>query len=674
MSEARTEPVTAQQLESWVSQGDYHSALQALGRPEFTPGDGSWPDWIFTQMHLAHFQNPLLSSQATIEPDEYRDLRKFLTKASSNRLSPEDHDRCWQCYVHLCQTLHTPILSVVYHATFFDASPFDLALIMAQKGDVMSLEVMFYHFRHILPKWKLLDSLPVSLDATMYARLVLMDKNLKDSWLDSHVQGRYRARGQITDWIQVVEEYQPYCALLDKWRRLLMEEENLQSSDKLSESNQSEAHHLITPQKPQHSPLANHVDVGNYSSSELKRAECEMLSTIAEEDMTTSNQSFRRSTFSVQSQESNRVDPEGTALREESFVAADDELNMSFVAAEVQERPVVETPCPGHQVSEEPVACRADFVDETSTIDQHADTTPQVIQQMRTVNGHVHESNFFPHKDEKKEIGEYPTEAANNNAQSAAEIASFGDVLQKISEVTETLRSFKVNIECKQAHQRLPAMLEQLQQHVSEIIQQLPLAGQLDLVDPPEQFLDDNDDEELDFLRTRVQELEAELSQHQAREELFLRDPNVDDADEIERLKCRIIQMDEEREMERRADKARIHYLEQMLRDLEQQSILSPSSAHSAVSPATSPLHTPMRTPTKFILSAASPHVPSNGGTIDSSDMQDLARALEFSERQRVQALDDLHRERVFYTAKVRQIEAAYRKMVDQHQKDDSCI
>jgi hypothetical protein len=31
--------VTQQQIEGWVASGNYHAALQALGRPAFHPGD-----------------------------------------------------------------------------------------------------------------------------------------------------------------------------------------------------------------------------------------------------------------------------------------------------------------------------------------------------------------------------------------------------------------------------------------------------------------------------------------------------------------------------------------------------------------------------------------------------------------------------------------------------------
>lgn len=214
------EPISQQQLEEWVLQGDYHVALQALGRPEFTPGDGSWPEWIFRQMHRFHYYGDK-GEGVMIQPIAYQPLDRFLQKVALNKLTYEDHARCWSCYVHLSQLHKRPISPVVYHTSFFDASPYDLALALARRGDDEGLEIMIHHFGHLLPKWHLLDQLPVTVPAYVYARFVLEDPQLEDEWLDQHARTRFECAGQLEDWSTLMEQHRPESVLIKGWNALL---------------------------------------------------------------------------------------------------------------------------------------------------------------------------------------------------------------------------------------------------------------------------------------------------------------------------------------------------------------------------------------------------------------------------------------------------------------------
>jgi hypothetical protein len=201
----------------------------------------------------------------------------------------------------------------------------------------------------------------------------------------------------------------------------------------------------------------------------------------------------------------------------------------------------------------------------------------------------------------------------------------------------------------------------------------------------------DNDlNQEVQFLRNQVDELEELLHKYQqaqedmdistraeqagqdtkettADDETSSANTSIDDVD-VKALKALISSMESERDMERRADKARIHYLEQILREKERL-IASPMSASS-------PLSTPRRdgsvVSTPGRKRQQTPKISNSPNT--SVQVQELAYALECSECQRAQALQDLQIEREFYAAKVRQLQGAFRKMMGQEFADTSPI
>jgi hypothetical protein len=83
------------------------------------------------QMHCAHYARS--EGGCKVEPREYQSIDRFLEKVSLNKLSVEDHERCWLCYTDLCRLHQEPVLPVIYHTVFFDVSPMELAMSLAQR-------------------------------------------------------------------------------------------------------------------------------------------------------------------------------------------------------------------------------------------------------------------------------------------------------------------------------------------------------------------------------------------------------------------------------------------------------------------------------------------------------------------------------------------------------------
>ena len=174
-------------------------------------------------------------------------------------------------------------------------------------------------------------------------------------------------------------------------------------------------------------------------------------------------------------------------------------------------------------------------------------------------------------------------------------------------------------------------------------------------------------------LRERVKELENLLCQYQSRE--ITTPPRLDQAGQdthestsvdplesqdsaVESLRDELNKLKNEYEIEKRADAARIRYLQQLLKEKEVLIASHPNSVKGSTlscSPSGEGQFTPRREHRSFC-------IPSSQSL--EKQVHDLAHALELSEQQRAQALEDLYLEREFYAEKVRSLQRAFRDMM----------
>ena len=861
--------VTPQQIEEWVAEGDYHTALQALGRSDFQPGDGSWSEWIMMQMHHVHYARSRLTGLKA-EPEEYQQIDRFLRKVALIKLSKEDHARCWQCYIQLCELHGEPILPVVYHTLFFDASPMELAVALAQRGDDEGLEIMLYNFGHLLPKWELVDQLPVSLPAYQYARFILDDQTMEDDWLDLHVQKRYERAGQVVDWIELLEQHRTESPLLARWRTFLDVEDSQFTEQEQTAAPNDDMCSLEVPAETIEPVSADTIEPENQtmmtgdtlSYDEAEDAANDALVQVTDVQLTkeTHNQenaaTERVATFSPDTIEpetrtmmagdtlsldeaedaannalvqvtdakltkeannqenaaTERVatvspdsrepeartvivgdtlsDNEAEDTANDALVPATDvqltkEANNQKNAATERVAAVIPTVTPerGHSVGTEALEVGSDLKYNTAGVPTLIEESPPVkanggAHQALQNGGSVESSaevleayvsvdrektrveifvaleaegdNASVNQEEEKKSQEPPYR--NQEVSIGAEKAE--DTITRLHDGEEGLfvetesngrviadspvrtRSKEKQISSKEMASELDKMVEdgvnidlpksnkpvgdqptrslrrdlsdcasvlqtflQELQSQEEIDQEHIKSGLKDLrkrlkmmrkvhckptrekmgeqCSEQTKALDqrsiDQEEAGVDFLRSRVEELENLLHQYQSREAGFSpqNDQGCQDTKEttdgepfrsqeleIQSLKDQLSKIESECDIEKRADKARIRYLQQLLREREQL-IASPWES-SGGTPLTPPMKSSIRTsPRKPQESPKIPDSPSS-----EKQMQDLAYALEISERQRAQALEDLQLEREFYAAKVKQLQLAFRKMV----------
>ena len=229
-----------EELQACVARADYHQALQLLGRPSFSPGDGSWTEWIFLQMHAAH---------CDYCGDSGPSIHRFLTLVATEeatKLSLQEHELRWRCYYDLCTYLRRPVLPVVYYTAFLPTAPQDLAIAMARISDLQGLDIVLSYFP--MGCTALLKEIPPTLEAPCYAHLIPWEAEGVQEFLKDHIRERFRHTGQIRDWIETVEqelgaECDLFHYLSEEYSRFLMEEE-----EGLSKSMESTPPELALPE------------------------------------------------------------------------------------------------------------------------------------------------------------------------------------------------------------------------------------------------------------------------------------------------------------------------------------------------------------------------------------------------------------------------------------------
>ena len=220
-----------EELEGLVSQGDYHGALQLLGRPSFTPGDGSWTEWIYCQMHAAesgaHHLHLHSGGHAAVS------VHEFLHQVAAQLppLSVDDHERHWRCYYELCLHFERPVLAVAYHTTFLQTHPQDLCISLTRRSDLPGLDIVLKYFP--MGCTALLMEMPPTVPASQYAHLIPWGAEGVQEFLQAHIQRRFEQTGMIMDWIEEVAEEMGtgstfYRYLADQYRSVLQLEAPLE--------------------------------------------------------------------------------------------------------------------------------------------------------------------------------------------------------------------------------------------------------------------------------------------------------------------------------------------------------------------------------------------------------------------------------------------------------------
>jgi hypothetical protein len=731
-----------------------------------------------------------------------------------NKLSPDDHERCWQCYIHLSELHRRPVSPVVYHTTFFDASPLELATALAQRGDDEGLEILIYHFGHLLPKWNLVDMLPVSVPAFQYARFVLEDESLNDGWLDHHVRQRFLSGGQISDWIALLEENRPESPLLELWKELRASGDDAAMSNFELSFENAKLNVSLTPIEEglhensvdlSHILMHNGSFVINESEQDIilecddeqnkepelveetnplvvdgdnDRADTALSGKQDRGAVVTNREEVAEESKSIDGTEEDlvsqhelpddmdpdsKVEPESIASRDpivpsvyeetelplqedtevvlannEAFPKASESnmgLEVNDVAISIEDCMLPIEGSPEFEVATEDIeGAQSNSV----TSEPHAEFLTEVAEQVVNESDRV----FDATADSKATASTMSSPIAENGPKDLAspesdlldgdsketsvsgerksgekssnglgQIAAVGSEEEKASPKRRKKKKGESSPN-KNSPQRilrrdLSDCVDIVQAIMDEIINNKGInEDELHLVltdlrkrmkkmckvhgkSTREVETADNDlNQEVQFLRNRVDELEEMLHKYQqaqedmdistraeqagqdteettADDETSSANTSIDDVD-VKALTALIGTMETGRDMERRADKARIRYLEQILREQERL-IASPMSASS-------PLSTPRRdcsvasTPRRK--RQQTPKITNSPNT--SVQVQELAYALECSERQRAQALQDLQIEREFYAAKVRQLQGAFRKMVGQEFADTS--
>jgi uncharacterized protein (UPF0305 family) len=185
------------QWQQQINQGDYHRALQSQGRPAFTPGDGSWMDFICRHMH--HRER----SPTNVE--------SFVQQVAASSMTVEQHEVYWKCYVDLCRYYQKTITYCVYHTTFVKHSAFQLALGMAQRGDIEGLDIISHHFS-LTPQWEWLDLFPCTLEVRTYLHLIPWNDSNVEERLILHIHQRFESTGQSTHALELIHTALQYLS------------------------------------------------------------------------------------------------------------------------------------------------------------------------------------------------------------------------------------------------------------------------------------------------------------------------------------------------------------------------------------------------------------------------------------------------------------------------------
>ncbi|KAI2506329.1 hypothetical protein MHU86_8057 [Fragilaria crotonensis] len=709
---------TPQQLEEWVSQGDYHAALQALGRPRFEPGDGSWSEWIMREMHRAHYERP---ADLKIKPVEYKDVDRFLRKVALNTISKEDHERCWLCYTHLCHLNGEPAHPVVYHAVFFDASPMELAMTLAQRGDDEGLEIMLYYFGHMLPKLHLVDHFPAILPAYQYARFILDDPTVDDDWFLQHLQKRYECAGRVYDWIDLLEQHRPDSLLLERLRRLTDTEESqytefeksLVSNGKFNDvvvSTDETVQPEVTDAQQIQATLLARLDSSQSLSAFTPVVTPDRDQVVGTPSVTMARQHEENGGPNL-IDDSPPIKPEYYSAVPREYVAdqhdvsfegnggtprqnADDNHQQRQGPTRIHHLVVTSEPEPAvnkvdkHQEKQIGVDV-VDFRDhrDDSQLSAALDDAPVLRQATQSMEvGTSYTSSTAIEESATDERSEKLYDVVPNPEADISLSASISKAIEDeatlklrrdLSDCIKIVKTLVDNMQSQEVmgqHDVLSG-LQDLRKRLKGMRKVRCVPEPPKLGDLSRDTLDESESDQgtIVALRRRVADLENAVCQYQSREAtLCIRDDqagqdthesnSVDLAGNqdfiVESLKEQLAKVKNEFEMEKRADTARIRYLRQRLMENEQLSAASPSASGQ------SPLHcsrtlmngsTPRR-------QHRSPRIPDSSST--ETQLQDLAYALELSEQQRAQALEDLQQEREFYAAKVRSLQLAFRDMM----------
>lgn len=721
-----SDQVTPQQIEQWVAIEDYHAALQALDRPRFEPGDGSWSEWIMREMHRAHYQRCV---EVNSKPVEYQDVDLFLRKVSLNTISKEDHERCWLCYTHLCHLNGEPAHPVVYHAVFFDASPMELAMTLAQRGDDEGLEIMLHHFGHMLPKLHLVDHFPAILPAYQYARFVLDDPTVDDDWFHQHLQNRYECAGRVFDWIDLLEQHRPDSSLLETWRRLSesdgsclsSHERSSASNGKYSESQvstdnavertvsgpsvemtnaqetqvsllpRSDSFQTISAFAPIVTPDRDHLvglspimtvldrnesgmqNVNN--DSQTRKVEC--CSATALENFAVENFVPLEAQKDTRCHNANDNDQgrQGSTVTPQKLVSTkpespddngekqQDKQEIAEIIADV--RDCVDDPQFASTSQERLIVRQPVFPSEVAVT-----YTPNTAGE-ESADG---QRNVELSEDKNRGV-DACTSSSTTNKSADDEVArklrrELSDCISLVKTLVDNLQSQELVIQ-----HDVVSGLQDLRKRLKRMrrVQSVPASAKsgdhsLDALDKSEP-----DQGTVVALRMRVQELEKVVSQYQSLEGSL---PNREDQAGqdthemssvdvignqeliVDSLKDQLAKLKNEYEMEKRADTARVRYLQQLLMEREQLSAATPSSDGGSPFTCSGTLLN-RSTPRRIYRSPRIPDSPSM-----EAQLQDLAYALELSEQQRAQALEELQQEREFYAAKVRSLQLAFRDMM----------
>jgi hypothetical protein len=177
-----------------LNDGDYHGALQSQGRPSFTPGDGSWMDFLFRLMH--HCERCQL-------PEDI-----FLQRVSqyNNTLTVQEHDIYWNAYINLCRHYQQRIQPCVYHTEFVRHTPAEFARAMAQRGDIEALDIVRHYFQLPL-SWEWISLLPCTLEPRLYLHLIPWnDVDVLQEQLVTHVRRLFQYTGQVSQCLQLLEK------------------------------------------------------------------------------------------------------------------------------------------------------------------------------------------------------------------------------------------------------------------------------------------------------------------------------------------------------------------------------------------------------------------------------------------------------------------------------------
>jgi hypothetical protein len=759
-----------EEIEELIITGDYHAALQIVGRPGFQPGDGSLSEFIMIHMHTDHYNK---ENEFPIEPKEYKDLSVFLRKVSRNKLSKEEHHRCWLCYSHLCKHYGTQCSPVVYHSRFFDSTPVELALSLAQRGDIGGLEILFSYFCNLLNMTCIIDQIPATVPAFKYAQFVLADSNLDIKWLSQHIINRHNCSGNVLDWIEILENNVTYVDLLEKCKRLQDEESNFQTDfglkinpmhgkpssipDTTNDTPETKGAiingkeppvkiALVTPDKfsrmeivpqlklrGQHFSLSSHfIDDSpqlqqNSSSDTSQQSENDVLFHVSQsmnenlfdelsahlisqvlyeelvyddghspqvshiswpedlitKDMTVEIKPSNLEAFDMQSVESTNVYDKGSISpdpEQHGYLDTEEDRKCSQIASSQN---IIETNCSigesgarvedfvAHGMSDE--VCNIESSTEQSSFladecegDKDVNESVEVHRmvndssteiQIVTVEDEISICESVDVTDERVNAHEYSVslERQGGNLDMKSDVVNcLSDVQNLVSSLNlkETIDKEQLYSSLKIIQRRLKRMIKSLKSTAVEENEkshdiQIPISSQC-MSDP----------NELELYKQKVIDLEKVINQcqcHGYQSANHEPDPKVEESinqsREVQSLEEKLQHLSHEYEMEKKADTARIHYLQQLISERDSLLSIPTQLCNEGFHPKTS---------SKNIQSPKIPEVSS-----EKAELRDLIYALECSECQRAQALEDLHLEREFYAAKFRSLQEAFRRMVE---------